>query len=61
MITLLVTGSGTNNHQMEVIDESENVTKICPQALNFPYSTYNAFGSSLEDNSKAVMGYFFAG
>ena len=56
MTTVLVTGSMKNNKQMEIIDESKNITKTCKQSLDFPYKVNHAIGCKLDDGSVKICG-----
>ena len=56
MLTALVTGSSNElGVEMEIIEDS-GVTRVCPQAWNYPIYVENAAGSLLPDNTVLICG-----
>ena len=56
MLTALVTGrSDENGVEMEIIEDS-GVTRLCPQAWNYPIYVQSAAGSLLPDNTILICG-----
>ena len=57
LVTALVTGSSLDQDlvEMEIIEDS-GVTRVCPQALNYPIYVQQAAGSLLPDNTILICG-----
>ena len=55
MVTMLVTGSGSGNEQIEIVKENGD-TIDCPQMTNYPLGVEKAAGASFSDKTTVVCG-----
>ena len=57
MVTMVVTGDGSGNEEMqiEIIKENGDTT-VCPQMTNYPLDVFWAAGASFPDKTTVVCG-----